>query len=36
MHAALVEEFSSPPRYREIPPPVPNPGESWSKFGPLR
>jgi NADPH:quinone reductase-like Zn-dependent oxidoreductase len=27
MHAALVEDFSSPPRYREIPPPVPNHGE---------
>jgi NADPH:quinone reductase-like Zn-dependent oxidoreductase len=27
MHAALVEDFSSPPRYREIPPPVPNQGE---------
>jgi NADPH:quinone reductase-like Zn-dependent oxidoreductase len=27
MHAALVEEFSSPPRYHEIPPPVPNQGE---------
>jgi NADPH:quinone reductase-like Zn-dependent oxidoreductase len=27
MHAALVEDFSSPPRYREIPPPVPNEGE---------
>jgi NADPH:quinone reductase-like Zn-dependent oxidoreductase len=27
MHAALVEDFKSPPRYREIPPPVPNQGE---------
>ena len=27
MHAALVEDFSAPPRYREIPPPVPNQGE---------
>ena len=27
MHAALVEDFSSPPRYSEIPPPVPNQGE---------
>jgi NADPH:quinone reductase-like Zn-dependent oxidoreductase len=27
MHAALVEDFSSPPRYREIPPPVANQGE---------
>lgn len=27
MHAALVEDFKSPPRYREIPPPVPKQGE---------
>jgi NADPH:quinone reductase-like Zn-dependent oxidoreductase len=27
MHAALVEDFKSPPRYREIPPPVPSQGE---------
>jgi NADPH:quinone reductase-like Zn-dependent oxidoreductase len=27
MHAALVEDFKSPPRYGEIPPPVPNQGE---------
>jgi len=27
MHAALVEDFNSPPRYREIPPPVPKHGE---------
>ena len=27
MHAALVEDFKSPPRYREIPPPVANQGE---------
>ena len=27
MHAALVEDFSAPPRYRETPPPVPNQGE---------
>jgi NADPH:quinone reductase-like Zn-dependent oxidoreductase len=27
MHAALVEDFKSPPRYREIPPPVAKPGE---------
>ena len=27
MHAALVEDFKSPPRYREIPTPVPNQGE---------
>lgn len=27
MHAALVEDFKSPPRYREIPPPVPKHGE---------
>jgi NADPH:quinone reductase-like Zn-dependent oxidoreductase len=27
MHAALVEDFSSPPRYREFPSPVPQPGE---------
>jgi NADPH:quinone reductase-like Zn-dependent oxidoreductase len=27
MHSALVEDFKSPPRYREIPPPVPNQGE---------
>ena len=27
MHAALVKDFKSPPRYREIPPPVPNQGE---------
>src|SRR5271156_103266 len=27
MHAALVEDFKSPPRFREIPPPVPNQGE---------
>jgi NADPH:quinone reductase-like Zn-dependent oxidoreductase len=27
MYAALVEDFSSPPRYREIPRPVPNQGE---------
>ncbi len=27
MHAALVEDFSSPPHYREIPTPVANPGE---------
>src|SRR6202522_1620676 len=27
MYAALVEDFKSPPRYREIPPPVPNQGE---------
>jgi NADPH:quinone reductase-like Zn-dependent oxidoreductase len=27
MHAALVEDFKSPPRYREIPPPVAKQGE---------
>jgi NADPH:quinone reductase-like Zn-dependent oxidoreductase len=27
MHAASVEDFKSPPRYREMPPPVPNKGE---------
>jgi NADPH:quinone reductase-like Zn-dependent oxidoreductase len=27
MHAALVEDFKSPPRYREIPPPEPKHGE---------
>lgn len=27
MHAALVEDFKSPPRYREIPAPVPKHGE---------
>ena len=27
MYAALVEDFKSPPRYRETPPPVPNQGE---------
>jgi NADPH:quinone reductase-like Zn-dependent oxidoreductase len=27
MHAALVEDFKSPPRYREIPAPLPNQGE---------
>jgi NADPH:quinone reductase-like Zn-dependent oxidoreductase len=27
MYAALVEDFSAPPRYREIPSPVPNQGE---------
>src|SRR6202167_6302323 len=27
MHAALVEDFKSPPRYSEIPPPVPKHGE---------
>jgi NADPH:quinone reductase-like Zn-dependent oxidoreductase len=27
MHAALVEDFKFPPRYREIPTPVPNHGE---------
>jgi NADPH:quinone reductase-like Zn-dependent oxidoreductase len=27
MHASLVEDFKSPPRYREIPPPVPKQGE---------
>jgi NADPH:quinone reductase-like Zn-dependent oxidoreductase len=27
MHAALVENLSAPPRYREIPPPVANQGE---------
>src|ERR1700684_2228480 len=27
MHAALVEDFKSPPRYREIPAPVPKQGE---------
>src|ERR1700728_868541 len=27
MYSALVEDFKSPPRYRETPPPVPNQGE---------
>ena len=27
MYAALVEDFKSPPRYREVPPPVPKQGE---------
>jgi NADPH:quinone reductase-like Zn-dependent oxidoreductase len=27
MHAALVEDFNAPPRYREIPAPLPNEGE---------
>ena len=27
MHAALVEDFKSPPRYREVPTPVPNQAE---------
>jgi NADPH:quinone reductase-like Zn-dependent oxidoreductase len=27
MYAALVEDFKSPPRYREVPPPVPAQGE---------
>lgn len=31
MHAALVEDFSSPPRYRETPPPVASDGETVLK-----
>ena len=36
MHAALVEDFKSPPRYREIAAPVPTMERSYSKFEPPR